>query len=149
MALRYIKKEGDPILTKKSRPVENFDAKLLQLIEDMKETMRDTNGVGLAGPQVGILRQVAIVDIGDGLIELINPQIIDQSGEQHGIEGCLSCPGIYGITVRPMEIEVKAKNRQGNEITLKAGGLKARAICHEIDHLAGILFRKHIIKMLN
>ncbi|MDR1253424.1 MAG: peptide deformylase [Oscillospiraceae bacterium] len=149
MALRYIKKEGDPILTKKSRPIENFDAKLVQLIEDMAETMRDANGVGLAGPQVGILRQVAVVDTGDGLIELINPEIINQSGEQQEMEGCLSCPGVYGITVRPMAIEVKAKNRQGNEIILKAEGFKARAICHEIDHLTGILFRKRIIKMLN
>lgn len=147
MAIRNIIKEGDPILTKVCRPVERFDERLAIILDDMAETMYKANGVGLAAPQVGLLRRIVVIDIGDGLIELINPTIAAKSGEQRESEGCLSCPGEYGITVRPMNVIVKAQDRNGNEFTVKGSGLKARALCHEIDHLNGILFKKHVIKM--
>ena len=148
MAIRNIVLEGDPILAKKSRQVEKFDDRLKILIDDMKETLKKADGVGLAAPQVGILRRVVIVDIGDGLIELINPEIIEQSGEQREVEGCLSCPQKWGITIRPMKVKVKAYNRYGEEFIVEGSGLKAKAFCHEIDHLNGILFTSKIIKTL-
>ena len=114
----------------------------------MKETLKKADGVGLAAPQVGILRRVVIVDIGDGLIELINPEIIEQSGEQREVEGCLSCPQKWGITIRPMKVKVKAYNRYGEEFIVEGSSLKAKAFCHEIDHLNGILFTSKIIKTL-
>ena len=148
MAIRNIVIEGDPILNKVCRKVEKFDEKLFVLLNDMKETLKKADGVGLAAPQVGILRRVVIVDIGDGLIELINPEIIEQSGEQREVEGCLSCPQKWGITIRPMKVKVKAYNRYGEEFIVKGSGLKAKAFCHEIDHLNGILFTSKIIKTL-
>lgn len=148
MAIRNIVIEGDPILNKVCRKVEKFDEKLFVLLNDMKETLKKADGVGLAAPQVGILRRVVIVDIGDGLIELINPEIIEQSGEQREVEGCLSCPQKWGITIRPMKVKVKAYNRYGEEFIVEGSGLKAKAFCHEIDHLNGILFTSKIIKML-
>lgn len=148
MALRNIVKEGDPILTKVCRPVEKFDQKLFTLLDDMYETMADGNGVGIAGPQVGMLRRVFVIDIGDGRIEFINPQILKTRGVQEGSEGCLSCPGEYGIVTRPMFVTVQAQNRNGEVFTLEAEGLLARAICHENDHLNGILFKKHAVRML-
>ena len=149
MAIRNIVKEGDPILTKVCRKVEKFDEKLAQTLDDMLETMKKANGVGLAAPQVGILRRFVIVDVGDGLIELVNPEIIEQSGEQEGPEGCLSCPGEFGITRRPMKVTVKAQDRHGNEIIVSGEGLKAKAFCHEIDHLDGIIFKQKAIRMLD
>lgn len=149
MAIRNIVLQGDPILNKVCRKVEVFDEKLGILIDDMIETLRKANGVGLAAPQVGILRRVVIVDVGDGLIELINPEFIEKSGEQEEIEGCLSCPGEWGITKRPQRVKVKAYDRNGKEFTVSAEGLKAVAFCHEIDHLDGILFKKHVIRMLD
>ena len=149
MAIRNIVLQGDPILNKVCRKVEVFDEKLAILIDDMIETLRKANGVGLAAPQVGILRRVVIVDVGDGLIELINPEIIERFGEQEEIEGCLSCPGEWGITKRPQKVKVKAYDRNGKEFTISAEGLKAVAFCHEIDHLDGILFKKHVIRMLD
>ena len=151
MAIRNIIKEGDAILSKTSRKVENFDQKLWQLLDDMNETMRKANGVGLAAVQVGMLKRCVIVDIGDeeGLIELINPVIVEKSGSQNEVEGCLSCPGEYGITERPMNIRVKAQDRNGNLMDLEVSGFKAVAFCHEIDHLDGILFKEKAIRMLD
>ena len=140
MALRNIVKEGDDILNKKCRPVQKFDKKLAILLEDMAETMRNANGVGLAAPQVGILRRVVVIDIGEGLIELVNPKIIAFSGEQEGSEGCLSFPGQWGIVKRPNYVKVKAQDRNGEEFTIEGKELLARAFCHELDHLEGILF---------
>ncbi len=150
MALRNIVYEGDKILTKKCRPVEKFDEKLARLLDDMAETLEKEEGVGLAAPQVGILRRVCIVcvDPEEGVIELINPEIIESSGTQEGGEGCLSCPNEYGIVVRPMNVTVRAQDRQGNEFTVKGEGLKARAFCHEIDHLNGIIFKSKVKRML-
>lgn len=150
MALREIVKEGERILTKKCRPVEKFDEKLAALLDDMAETLKLADGVGLAAPQVGLLRRVCIVNIGDkdGLVELVNPTIIESSGTQSGAEGCLSCPNEYGIVERPMFVTVKARDRFGDEFTIKGEGLKARAFCHEIDHLDGIIFKQKVQRML-
>jgi peptide deformylase len=149
MAIRNIVREGDDILQKICRPVEKFDGKLWQLLDDMAETMASANGVGLAAPQVGVLRRVVVVDVGEGVIELINPEIIERSEEQqYEVEGCLSCPGEYGITTRPMRVKVKAQDRHGKEFTVEGEELKARAFCHELDHLDGILFKQHAVRML-
>lgn len=146
MALRNIVLEGDPILYKKCRKVEKFDESLSTLIDDMLETMKNSNGVGLAAPQIGILKRVVVINIGDGNIELVNPTIIAFSGEQREGEGCLSCPGQYGVTLRPKFVKVKAQDRFGNEVVYQGQMLKARAFCHEIDHLDGILFKSRIVK---
>lgn len=148
MAYRNIVKRGDDTLTKKCRPVENFDRKLHVLLEDMAHTMYKAQGVGLAGPQVGILRRLCVVDVGDGLIELINPVIIEKEGEQEGLEGCLSCPDIWGIVNRPYKITVKAQDRNGKEFTLTAEDFLARACCHEIDHLDGITIYESARRMV-
>lgn len=148
MALRNIVKEGDDILNKKCRPVTKFDKKLATLLEDMAETMRQANGVGLAAPQVGILRRVVVIDIGEGLIELVNPQIIAFSGEQTGNEGCLSFPGQWGIVTRPDYVKVKAQDRHGEEFTVEGRELLARAFCHELDHLDGVVFKSVADHML-
>ena len=140
MAKRNIVKLGDEILRKVCRTQLNFDSKLHQILDNMAETMYDAEGVGLAAPQVGILRRFCIVDVGDGLIELINPVIIEKSGEQSGDEGCLSIPDRYETVIRPLNVTVKAQDRYGNNITVTGEGLKARALCHEIDHLDGILY---------
>ncbi len=144
MALRNIVKLGDPILNKKSRKVEKFDEKLSVLIDDMLETMYDANGVGLAAVQVGVLRRVVVIDIGEGPMELVNPEITFQEGEQREQEGCLSLPGRYEVTVRPMKVQVKAQDRNGKWQVFTGEELKARAFCHELDHLDGILFTSHI-----
>lgn len=147
MALRNIVKIGDPILSKKSRIVERFDDKLAQLIDDMKQTMYNAQGVGLAAVQVGILKRVIVIDIGDGLIELVNPEIIYESeNRQYETEGCLSLPGETVYTDRPMEVKVKGQDRNGKWCVFKGVGLKARAFCHEIDHLNGIVIRDIAIK---
>lgn len=148
MAIRNIVKDGDSILNKKCRPIEKFDSKLADLLDDMAETMHLANGVGLAAPQVGILRRIVVIDVGDGVIELINPQIIAFSGEQEGIEGCLSFPGEWGITKRPQYVKVKAFDRNGNEFTKDGKDLLAKAFCHEIDHLNGIVFKQIAERML-
>lgn len=145
MAIRNIVKEGDPILRKISRSVLSFDEKLAQLIDDMKDTMYTADGCGLAAPQVGILRRVCVVDVGDGPIELVNPSIIKESGIQKESEGCLSCPGQSGVTKRPMKVIVKAQNRNGESFEIEGEGLKARAFCHEIDHLNGILYKDRLV----
>ena len=148
MAYRNIVKRGDEVLTKKCRPVENFDAKLHTLLDDMAQTMYKAEGVGLAGPQVGILRQVVVIDIGEGLIELVNPEIIEKDGEQEGLEGCLSCPDIWGIVNRPYTVTVKAKDRFGKEFTITGEEFLARAMCHEIDHLYGITIYESARRMV-
>jgi peptide deformylase len=149
MAIRQIVVEGDEILTKVCRPVEKFDQRLADLLDDMWETLRDADGVGLAAPQIGILRRAVIIDIGEGPIELINPEFLEQSGEQNLQEGCLSCPGDWGITSRPAYVKVRAQNREGEFFELEATELLAVACCHEIDHLNGILFKEHLVKDSN
>lgn len=144
MAIREIRKEGDPILNKKCKEVKDFDNKLHILLDDMYETMKKAEGVGLAAPQVGILKRVVVIDIGEGKIELINPQIVEKSGSQYGQEGCLSVPKVFGMVERPNVVTVKAQDRNGNNITIKGEELLARALCHETDHLEGILFREHV-----
>lgn len=147
MALRNIVKTGDPILSKKSRKVENFDEKLAVLIDDMKDTMYTAEGVGLAAVQVGVLKRVVIVDVGDGLLELVNPEIISESeNRQCEIEGCLSLPGQSFYTDRPMEVKVKAQDRNGKWQIFKGVGLKARAFCHELDHLEGVVISDIAVK---
>lgn len=145
MALRNIVKLGDPILYKKSRVVDKFDEKLAILIDDMLETMYNDNGVGLAAVQVGILKRVVVIDIGEGPIELVNPEIIFEEGEQISQEGCLSLPGKWANTKRPQKVQVKAQDRNGKWQVFTGEDLKAKAFCHEIDHLDGILFTSHIV----
>lgn len=148
MALRNIVEVGDPILTKKSRTVEKFDERLCALIDDMFETMYHANGVGLAAVQVGMLKKVVVIDVGDGPIELVNPEITMREGEQRESEGCLSLPGKYGVTKRPQKVQVKAQDRNGKWQVFTGEGLKARCFCHEIDHLDGIMFTSHLIGKL-
>lgn len=145
MALRNIVKLGDPILNKTSRKVEKFDDKLAALIDDMLETMYSANGVGLAAVQVGILKRVVVIDIGEGPMELVNPEITMKEGEQQESEGCLSLPGKYGVTSRPQKVQVKAQDRNGKWQVFTGEDIKARAFCHEIDHLDGILFTSHLV----
>ena len=144
MALRNIVTVGDPVLTKKCRPVVKFDDRLAQLIDDMKETMRNANGVGLAAPQVGVLRRVCVVmNEDEDIIELVNPEIIAAEGEQTGLEGCLSIPGKFGIVTRPYTVRVRAQDRDGNFFEVEDEELTARCFCHEIEHLDGHLFVEH------
>ena len=141
MALRTIITKGDPVLNKKAHPVTNFDEKLAILLDDMVETLRDSGGVGLAAPQIGILRRVVVViNDEDQVIELVNPEIIATEGEQVGFEGCLSVPGRWGKVARPMKARVKAQNRKGEWFEVEDEGLTARCFCHELDHLDGHLF---------
>ncbi|MDR5658324.1 peptide deformylase [Serpentinicella sp. ANB-PHB4] len=140
MAIRIIRTDDDPILRKKSKPVEIIDKRILTLLDDMKETMYDADGVGLAAPQIGILKRIIVIDVGYGAVELINPEIIDSFGEQSDTEGCLSLPGKSAEVIRPQKVTVKGLNRKNEEVTLEGEDLFARAICHEIDHLNGILF---------
>jgi peptide deformylase len=141
MAKREIVKKGDAVLNKKCHPVTKFDGKLHALLDDMRDTLLDADGVGLAAPQVGILRQVVLVINGkEEIIELINPEIIETSGEQFGLEGCLSVPGRYGFVRRPMVVKVRAQDRNGKTFEVEDEGLTARCFCHEIDHLSGHLF---------
>ena len=140
MAIRNIVKLGDEVLRKVCRTQMTFDERLATTLDDMAETMYKAEGVGLAAPQIGILRRYCIIDVGDGIIELVNPVIESMSGEQTGEEGCLSIPNRYESVTRPMTVTVRAQDRKGNSFTITAEGFKARAICHEIDHLDGILY---------
>jgi len=140
MGLRKILTDKEPALHKVCKPVEVFDGKLHRLLDDMKETLREANGVGLAAPQVGILRRVVIVDTGDGILELVNPSLVETSGEQEGAEGCLSVPGKYGLVKRPNFATVRAQDRNGNWFDAEGEELIARCFCHELDHLDGILY---------
>ncbi|MGI6199730.1 MAG: peptide deformylase [Christensenellales bacterium] len=143
MAIRKILTEGDPTLRKTCRPVEKVDKRLLQLLDDMAQTLHQADGAGLAAPQVGVLRRVVVIDVGEGVIELINPEIIATSGEQIGDEGCLSLPGKFMQIRRPMTTTVRAMNRKGEFFELTGEALLSRALCHEIDHLNGVLYIDH------
>lgn len=150
MAIRAILHESEDLLRKRSRPVEKFDEKLWSLLDDMAETMHKANGVGLAAPQVGFLRRAVIIDIGDGLIEMINPEIVFASEEtEEEAEGCLSSPGEYGLVARPVKVKAKYFDRFGKEREIEGEGLLARAICHETDHLEGRLFKDLATEMLD
>lgn len=155
MALRTIVVEGDSVLHKHCRPVTKFDERLHQLIDDMRETLIDSDGVGLAAPQVGVLRRVVVVletNVPEGeepyIIELINPEIIESSGEQDGPEGCLSVPGRFGLVKRPMDVTVRAQDRSGNTFEVSGHELTARCFCHELDHLEGKMFTECASRML-
>lgn len=148
MALRKIVTLEDPVLRKTSRKVEKFDKRLWDLLDDMKDTLYSANGAGLAAVQVGILRRVVVIDVGDGLMELVNPEITERSDEkQEEVEGCLSIPGRYGVTERPKWVKVKAQNREGKWVVYKGEGLKARCFCHELDHLDGVLYIDNALEM--
>lgn len=142
MAIRTIRKDEDPVLRKTAKLVDQFDEKLELLVEDMIDTMYDADGVGLAAPQIGILKRVAVIDVYDesGVKVLINPQIVDQSGDQYEIEGCLSLPGVAGKVKRPAWVKVQYQDLRGKTKEIEGTELLARALCHEIDHLNGILF---------
>lgn len=140
MAIRRILKSGDETLYKKCRPVEKFDERLHMILDDMKETLKDAQGAGLAAPQVGILRRYCVIDVEEGYFELINPEILETSGTQRDVEGCLSCPNDWGYVTRPMTVRFRAQDRYGKTYEMEANGLFARAVCHETDHLDGKLF---------
>lgn len=148
MAIRNILNDKEPTLHKVCRPVTEFNERLWQLLDDMVETMHQADGVGLAAPQVGILRRLFVMDVGDGVVEAINPEIVSQKGTQEEVEGCLSCPGEYGVTKRPKKVKLKAQDRYGKWFYLIGEDLIARCICHETDHLDGIIFKQHVIRML-
>ena len=157
MALRNIIPDSDPALRKKSREVTEFGSRLHILLDDMRQTLIEANGLGLAAPQVGVLRKVALVvdtkidseSVEDQIVELINPIIIASDGHQKGTEGCLSVPGVYGIVARPNYVEIRAKDRHGNDFTYSGEEITARAICHEIDHLDGIMFTSLAERLLS
>lgn len=146
MALRKIRLENDPILRKKSKEVGDVTDRIKLLLEDMVETMNHAEGVGLAAPQIGILRRVVVIDIGEGPLKLINPELIEKEGEKVDVEGCLSVPGRSGTVKRPEKVKIKYKDVNGEDKVLEGKGLLARAICHEIDHLDGILYIDKMIE---
>lgn len=155
MALRNILTKEEPLLYKKCRPVTAFNERLHQLLDDMADTLKQANGVGLAAPQVGVLRRVVLVietNVPEGeaeyIIELINPEIIESSGVQNGAEGCLSVPGEYGLVERPMYVKVRAQDRNGEWFEVEGTGLTARCFCHELDHLDGVVFTSRCERML-
>ena len=149
MAIREIREKGDEILYKKCKAVVKFDEKLHILLDDMYETMQSRDGVGLAAPQVGILKRAVVIDVGDGKIELINPEIVEESGEQTGSEGCLSVPGVFGEVTRPNVVTVKAQDRDGKWFKITGKELLVRAFCHEIEHLDGKLFLDRVIRFID
>ena len=149
MGIRKILTDKDPALHKVCKPVTSFDKKLHKLLDDMAETLEEANGVGLAAPQVGILRRVVIVDSGDGILELVNPTMVEISGEQIGAEGCLSVPGKYGLVKRPNVAKVRAQDRNGNWYEVEAKELIARCFCHELDHLDGIVYTQVMDRFLS
>lgn len=149
MAIRNIREDGDEILRKISKPVTVFDRKLWELLDDMADTMAEANGAGLAAVQVGVLRRAFVVDVGDGLMEFVNPQILEASGEQTGVEGCLSFPGQWGMVTRPNHIKIKAQDRHGSWFEAEGEGLCARAMIHEAEHLDGKVFTDTGCRMLS
>lgn len=149
MAIRKIRTESDDILRKQSKPVKEINKKILDLLDDMHDTMIEAEGIGLAAPQIGILKRIVIVDVGEGLIELINPEFVETTGEQERTEGCLSVPGKSGFVKRPMHVKVKALNRNGEEIIVEGDELKAVAFCHEIDHLNGVLYIDKVTRFVS
>ncbi len=148
MALRNIITEGNPTLNKVCRPVTAFDERLATLIDDMKETVVHANGVGLAAPQVAVLRRVVVVDLGEEIVELVNPRILEQEGEQDGLEGCLSVPERYGMVKRPMRVKIEAQDRHGDWYEYEGEDLIARCFCHELEHLDGHLYTEKAYRML-
>ena len=148
MGLRKIMTVKEPCLHKVCRPVEKFDGKLHKLLDDMKETLAEANGVGLAAPQVGILRRVVVVDTGEEMLELVNPELVETSGEQCGAEGCLSVPGKYGLVKRPNYAKVRAQDRNGEWFEAEGEELIARCFCHELDHLDGIVYTEVMERFL-
>ncbi len=148
MGLRRILTDQEPALHKTCKPVTNFDKRLHRLLDDMRQTLLDANGVGLAAPQVGILRRVVIVDNGETILELVNPTLLQTDGEQEGPEGCLSVPGKYGLVKRPYYAKVRAQDRDGNWFEAEGEGLVARCFCHELDHLDGILYTQVMERFL-
>ena len=148
MGLRKILTDKDPALHKVCKPVENFDRKLHKLLDDMRETLIDSNGVGLAAPQVGILRRVVLVDVGEEILELLNPELLETDGEQIGAEGCLSVPGKYGLVKRPYYAKVRAQDRFGEWYEAEGEELIARCFCHVLDHLDGIVYTEVMDRFL-
>lgn len=148
MGLRKILTDKDPALHKVCKPVEKFDWRLRKLLDDMTQTLQEAEGVGLAAPQVGILRRVVVVDTGDNYLELVNPTLVETSGEQVGTEGCLSVPGKYGIVKRPNHAKVRAQDREGNWFEAEGDELIARCFCHELDHLDGIIYTEVMERFL-
>ena len=148
MGLRKILTVSDPALHKVCKPVTAFDRKLHKLLDDMKETLADANGVGLAAPQVGILRRVVVVDVGDDVLELVNPELLETEGAQEGPEGCLSVPGKYGLVKRPYKAKVRAQDRNGDWFEVEGEELIARCFCHELDHLDGIVYTEVMERFL-
>ena len=148
MGLRKILTDKEPALHKVCKPVEKFDWKLHKLLDDMKETLAQANGVGLAAPQVGILRRVVIVDTGEEILELVNPELVETDGQQEGAEGCLSVPGRYGLVKRPYYAKVRAQDRDGNWFEAEGEELIGRCFCHELDHLDGILYTQVMERFL-
>ena len=149
MGLRKILTDKDPALHKVCKPVEKFDGKLHKLLDDMQETLAEANGVGLAAPQVGILRRVVIVDTGEEILELVNPTLVETDGEQEGPEGCLSVPGKYGLVKRPYIAKVRAQDRYGEWFEAEGEELIARCFCHELDHLDGIVYTQVMERFLS
>lgn len=148
MGIRKILTDKDPALHKTCKPVTDFNERLWKLLDDMKETLKESGGVGLAAPQVGILRRVVVVDTGEEIVELVNPSLLETSGEQYGPEGCLSLPGKYGLVKRPNVASVRAQDRNGNWFALEGEELTARCFCHELDHLDGIMFTEVMDRFL-
>ncbi len=149
MAIRNIRKDGDDILRKKSREVDEINDKILILLKDMADTMYQAEGAGLAAPQVGVLKRVVVIDIGEGLVQLVNPVIRTQTGLQTTLEGCLSIPGVWGEVERPSHVVVEALDPSGSKVTIESEGFMAQALCHEIDHLDGILFKDKAVRFLD
>ena len=148
MGIRKILTDQDPALHKVCRPVEKFDGRLHKLLDDMQETLEEANGVGLAAPQIGILRRVVIVDTGEEILEFINPVLLETSGEQTGAEGCLSVPGRYGLVTRPYYAKVRAQDRFGQWYEAEGEELIGRCFCHELDHLDGIIYTEKMDRFL-
>ena len=149
MAIREIRTKDDEILHKKCKQVTNFDSRLGILLDDMYDTMKLHDGVGLAAPQVGILKRAIVIDVGGGRIELVNPEIIEESGSQNGAEGCLSVPGVWGEVERPNKVKIKAQDRDGKWFIMEGEELLARALCHECEHLEGKLFLDRVTKFID
>ena len=149
MAIRNVILDGDEVLRKKAKEVDEINERVKTLLKDMADTMYKAGGVGLAAPQIGVLKRIVVIDIGEGLIELVNPVITSQSGEQVEVEGCLSVPGVFGEVKRPTKVTVEALNKEGERIEVEGIGWLAVAICHELDHLDGILFKDKAIRILD
>lgn len=149
MAIRNIVEEGDPVLSKKCKYVTEITPRITRLLDDMRETLVQADGAGLAAPQVGVLKRIAVLYIGDEILDFINPEIVSAEGEQEDIEGCLSVPGVWGVTRRPARVTVRATDKKGRPFEVTGEGLEARCLCHELDHLDGHLFTERTVKLLS